>query len=315
MSSLGGPETRFSISIEPDEAGYVGRECPSQECLGYFKVTPGTGLSGQPDCHCPYCGHAAEHNQYFTRAQIEYAKSVALNAVTGALLKDLKRLEFESKPHGAFGIGLSMKVSGRPTPIRYYREEGLETEIICEACSLRYAIYGVFGYCPDCGVHNSLQILAKNLELIGRMLDLAQSEGESVGQAIVANALEDAVAAFDGFGREISRVYGAKATDPAQVGRISFQNLARARRKVEQLFGIDIGVGLGSEEWSLCLRCFQKRHLLAHRLGVVDAEYLRAADDATAMVGRKIRIGSDEVRMLVGALAMLGTYLHDQLKS
>jgi hypothetical protein len=40
-------------------------------------------------------------------------------------------------------------------------------------------IYGVFGYCPDCGEHNSLQILDKNLELVIKMLDMASSaEGE-----------------------------------------------------------------------------------------------------------------------------------------
>ena len=40
-----------------------------------------------------------------------------------------------------------MKVTGQPTPIRYYHEEQLETEVVCEQCALRYMIYGVFGYC------------------------------------------------------------------------------------------------------------------------------------------------------------------------
>ncbi len=29
-----------------DEDGYIGKECPEPECLGYFKITPGTGLTG-----------------------------------------------------------------------------------------------------------------------------------------------------------------------------------------------------------------------------------------------------------------------------
>ena len=35
--------TRFNIPVNADEEGYLGRECPLKECLGYFKLTPGTG--------------------------------------------------------------------------------------------------------------------------------------------------------------------------------------------------------------------------------------------------------------------------------
>ena len=28
------------VTMKADEDGYFGRECPIQECLGYFKVTP-----------------------------------------------------------------------------------------------------------------------------------------------------------------------------------------------------------------------------------------------------------------------------------
>jgi hypothetical protein len=32
------------MPIQPDEDGYVGRECPIKECLGYFKISPCTGI-------------------------------------------------------------------------------------------------------------------------------------------------------------------------------------------------------------------------------------------------------------------------------
>ena len=92
--------------MNTDENGYLGRQCPRAECLGYFKVTPGTGIFGDPHCYCPYCGHKAEQDQFFTDEQIEYAKSVVINRVTSALLKDLKALEFDHKPRGGFGIGI-----------------------------------------------------------------------------------------------------------------------------------------------------------------------------------------------------------------
>ena len=167
--------SQFSISITPDEEGFIGRECPVAECESYFKLQPGTGLTGKDlPIHCPYCGHEAGQNKFFTKAQIEYAKSIVISQVTGALLKDLKTLEFNHRPSGGFGIGISMKVTGQPTPVRHYREKQLETEVVCDTCTLRYMIYGVFGFCPDCGTHNSLQILGKNLELVDKMLAVAE---------------------------------------------------------------------------------------------------------------------------------------------
>ena len=61
-------------------------------------------------CYCPYCGHCGGGNTFFTSEQIEYAKSIVFRKVTEAIHKDLKSLEFENKPQGLFGIGISMKV-------------------------------------------------------------------------------------------------------------------------------------------------------------------------------------------------------------
>ena len=275
---------RVSVPIRPDKDGYLGRECPAKECLGYFKITPGTGIKGPAPCHCPYCGHSGENNTFFTQEQLKYAESVAVRKLTDAIFKDLKSLEFENKPQGMFGIGISLKVKqSPPRPIRHYREKKLETEVVCDKCTLRYAIYGVFGWCPDCGVHNSLQILTKNLELAKKEIKLAESADAELANHLVGDALENVVSAFDGLGREIC---SQKEAD------VSFQNLPAARRKVQQIFGFDFADGLGSGEWDGACRIFQKRHLLAHRMGVVDEEYIQKANDPGAVAGRKIRLGN-----------------------
>ena len=190
------PES-FSIPINPDKDGWVGRECPQSECLGYFKVTIGSGLSGNPECYCPYCGHKGLHNTFWTHEQIEYAKSVVAHEFSKALLADLKELEFDHKPRGAFGIGISMKVQGQPLPIRAYREERLETEVTCAQCTLRYAVYGALAYCSDCGVHNSLQIPDKTLTVVEKTLDLTSTLDTEIAKHIVANALEYIVGSTD----------------------------------------------------------------------------------------------------------------------
>ncbi len=305
---------QFSVSVPADESGMTGRECPVEDCEGYFKIQSGTGLTGKDlPCHCPYCGHCAGHDQFFTKEQIEYAKSVVINKVTGAILKDFKELEFEHRPRGAFGIGISMKVEGHPHPIRYYREKELETEVICDSCTLRYMIYGVFGYCPDCGVHNSLQILTNNLELVERVLVFAETQESAVAEALLANSLEDCVSAFDGFGRETCRIFSKKATDETKAGSLSFQSIERARQRVLDLFGVDFAQFIDPQGWTLVTRCFQKRHLLAHKMSVVDQDYIKATKDLAATVGRKIQIQSAEVRALVAPLQAIGEHLFDSL--
>src|ERR1017187_5311807 len=117
--------------------------------------------------------------------QIGYVKSVALGKIREAVRQELKAMEFNIPPRGPFGIGISLKVKpGAPVPIRWYREKNLETELICNQCGLRYAIYGVFGWCPDCGVHNSLQILGKNLELAMKKLALAESVEKDLAETV-----------------------------------------------------------------------------------------------------------------------------------
>ena len=316
MRNLRNLGSQFSISLPSDEEGLIGRECPVPECEGYFKIQPGTGLKGEDlTCHCPYCGHGAGSDKFFTKAQVEYAKSVVMREVTGAVLKDLESLEFNHRPRGAFGIGISMKVSGQPTPIYHYRETKLETEVVCDRCTLRYTIYGVFGFCPDCAVHNSLQILNKNLELVQKLLAVAQTQEPQVAQHLIENALEDCVSAFDGFGRETCRAFASKAVKPGKAAEIRFQNIVAARDGVREQFGVDFAVTAAPSDWTHILRAFQKRHLLAHKMGVVDESYLSTTGESPSLLGRKVSITGPEVRELVARLQMCGAGLFRSLEA
>jgi hypothetical protein len=300
-----------------DEAGYVGRECPQPECLGFFKIKFGTGLKEAVPCHCPYCGCTDDHSKFWTQEQIGYARSIMLNTVNKALRKDVKEMDRRlrhSSRNSLIKFGVSFK--GRSHPIRYYQEKELETHIICDRCTLQYAIYGVFAYCPDCGIHNSLQILKKNLELAKREIALAKKvEDTDLAEHLIADALENAVSAFDGFGREACRIHAAIASEPAKANNLSFQNLSRVQENLQKLFGLNLAAGLAVEEWTLVVRCIQKRHLLAHKMGVVDEAYLSVTKDSEAIIGRKVSIKWDEVPTLLVYLEKLGGYVFTQLTS
>jgi hypothetical protein len=304
----------FSVPLRPDEKGFLGRECPNLKCEGYFKLKPGTGLPGKDlPCHCPYCGTTEGTNKFFTKEQIEYAKSVVLARVTEAVAKDLKGLEFSQAPVGPFGLGISMKIEAKPVPIFRYREKRLETEVVCDKCTLEYAIYGAFGFCPDCRAHNSRQILGKNLDLCEKLLDVAATLDGELGQHLVDNALEDCVSAFDGFGRETCRVFASKAKEPAKAESVSIQNIAGARKRILDLFGLDFAAGLTPDEWRKVRFAFEKRHLLAHKMRVIDQEYLDATGEPSAKLGKFVSIAAAEVSELMDQLRVLGAGLYDQL--
>lgn len=307
---------QIRIPIPSDEEGFVGRECPAQDCLGYFKIKLGTGLKGENlPCYCPYCGYKDGPDKFWTQDQIEYARSVALSKITQALKQDIQDWgrQLRQSTRKSF-IKLDVQYKGRHHPIRYYQEKELETKIVCDNCTLHYVIYGVFGHCPDCGVHNSLQILNKNLELATKELNLASTvEDQELTTYLLGDALENAVAAFDGFGRETSRIYASFASEPDKVENISFQNLTKANQRLQVLFGFDLMSGLPSSEWDLVSRCFQKRHLLAHKMGIIDEAYINASKDSQAIAGRKVSISAEEITRLIDALRKLGSYFTTHL--
>jgi hypothetical protein len=230
----------------------------------------------------------------------------------GDVRQMLKSMEGPIGPQNGF-IKMSMTLrEGSPVPIFQYREKDLETYVLCEQCTLNFAIYGVFAYCPDCGAHNSLLMLNRNLDLIEKMLAVAKQQEGDIRDQLVADSLENAVSAFDAFGRESVRI--APRPDGQAELTCSFQNLSGANQRLVQAFGIKL-LNLVTEEWKSAVRGFQKRHLLAHTMGVVDHAYIKATSDPSAVIGRKVTITPDEVTELVGILRKLGSALLNALRT
>ena len=308
----------FNIPLPPSRSGYTGRECP--ECGKYFKIVFGTGLTEIEHCYCPYCGFHAHHSHFHTESQIDYARSVVVNKVTGRLNSKLKRMagNINRRSKHSYGLlNITMDVQTSPTRVRYPIESKLETYVECSNCTLKYAVYGVYANCPDCGRHNAVQMLEDNLKTSGKLLELADSSVDAddtlVGK-LISKSLTDAVASFDGFGRAIFETYASKSSFPSQAEKIRFQNLAGARKNIQKHFSFDIAHGLTQVEWASAIRCFQKRHVLEHKSGVVDEEYKAKANDPQAIVGRKVNLSKDEVRRLIDAIRSLGAHIYAELE-
>ncbi len=298
----------IKLRFPTDDKGLVGRECPNNDCTGLFKIKFGTGLEGTDLlCTCPYCGHKASQDEFWTHDQLKLMRSeIKRQVVDPAINQMSQRLERSFRHHR----GVTYKANRIGTSLFRYSETDLETDVTCDSCTLRYAIYGVFAFCPDCGRHNSQQILNKNLDVVERMLAMANDADADVAEKIKEDALENVVSAFDGFGREVCRVNANAASEPAEAKEISFQNVAGAERGLRRLFGFDLASCLQADAWQFVKRSFQKRHPFAHKMGVVDDKYVAKADDPHAVVGRKVVVTVDEILKLAGLVRLLGQSLH-----
>ena len=319
FDSLNALGNQITVAVPKDEDGFLGRECPEDDCKKYFKIKPGTGLTGDGlPCHCPYCGYTGSTNRFWTPEQIEYAESIAFREVYGAVGRDLKQLEFEHKPKpGGFGIGISLKVKpGTPPPIQYYREKALETHVTCNECTLQYAVYGVFGFCPDCGVHNSLQILQRNLEIARRLLALAESQADTeIRRELIEAALKSCVSAFDSFAQARVSTFCAKAHRPEKVSSIRFQNMRAFAAGMKAHFDIDVQRETPADDWMFVHQCFMRRHLLTHTSGVIDQKYRDETGEGRHLLGRRVAVSAADVERLATIVEALGVRLAATLEA
>lgn len=170
-------------------------------------------------------------------------------------------------------------------------------------------------HCPDCGVHNSLQILGKNFDLIEKLLTIAETQETSVSQQLIENALEDCVSAFDGFGRETCRVFAEKAASPKKAAEIRFQNIKGAAERVLEEFDVTFSDVVEPADWVKTQQAFEKRHLLAHKMGVADEAYQKATGASGSVIGRRVSITRDDIHELLLGLRAIGSKLYATLEA
>jgi len=317
----------ISVPIQPDEEGMVGRECPEQNCEKYFKVKNGTGIVNNPAMYCPYCSYRGVPREFFTKEQIEYAKSIAVRHVTDMIGRELKKLERHSFK-GPF-FSMNIKVKSQPAPIRYYVEKQLQENIVCENCKCEYAIYGIFAVCPDCGQHNIFQIFSKNIDLIMKQLcledELYRKFGETNRAEIdslmkdikgktVENACEDAVTVFETFCKRVYELNNHNAVNPALVLQGNpFQSLDRAKEVFFSQFNFDIFHGLTADEIDKLYLLFNKRHILTHNLGIIDQRFLVNTGLRQDILNHKVEISKQEVITSLSTLSKISEAIRNNL--
>lgn len=320
LQNLDGTKISVPVSTGPDADGYCDRQCPAPECEFLFKVHEDDWRNIVRDeaVWCPFCGHEAPATSWWTKEQVENAKEAALAEVkhmmNTAMRRDAERFN-RRQPRRSF-ISMSMKVDAKPKEIVLpaAATDPMQLRITCTECSCRYAVIGSAYFCPSCGHNAADLVFGQSLGTIKATLDNLPSiiaglpnrdVAENTQRLLTEDSLQRVVTAFQ---RYAEAIYDKRPNLP-KVRRNAFQNIDEGSRHWQAAFGNGYESHLSPAELVILKRGFQQRHLLAHREGLVDADYLARTGDQSYREGQRLVIREASVREYLGLVERLGAGL------
>lgn len=306
-----------SVEIESDEKGYIDKQCPNEGCEFIFKVNEDdwSNIFKDEAVWCPFCRYEAPKDQWFTIEQVEHARAEALAVVQGKIHISLR---YEAKkfnrrqPKNSF-ISMSMKVTGGPNrthTIPAKSAELMQLDIQCESCESRFSVIGSAYFCPACG-HNSVtrtfrdslrKVRAKkdSIDIVKYALieSAGKDEAELTCRSLIETCISDGVVAFQKYCEGMYEGYGKAPFN-------AFQRLDQASELWKNAIQKGFDSWLTEVEIELLGILYQKRHLLAHNEGVVDAKYIQKSGDGSYKEGQRIVISAKDIENLVSSLEKL----------
>jgi len=299
---------QVSVPLQGDAEGYLDRECPAQECQFDFKIfgEDWTNIVRTEEVFCPFCGHTAPADQWHTQEQVEAAKKAVVAQLQGrintAMKRDADQWNRRQRPDSF--LRMTMKVNSRPQQVFLppMAAEPMRLKIACPACTCRYAVIGAAFFCPACG-HNAADLMfTQSICAIRNALDALtglraaipdRDIAETTVRLIIENGLQNAITAFQ---RYAEALYATRFPTLPAPRRNAFQNLGEGSSLWHTASGMQYGDHLATAELNALTRYFQQRHLLAHRQGLVDADYIARSADTSYREGQRLVVREASVR-------------------
>lgn len=320
ISSLDGSKVEVPIAAEPDEHGYIDRECPAEECTFTFKVHGEDWRDVVRDeaVWCPFCGEERAADAWWTTEQIESGQQAAL-AKIGDLLKGAMRRDaasFNRRQAKPSFLSMTMRVDARPQTITLPAAASapMELKIACETCQCRFAVIGSAYFCPACGHNGADRVFQQSLRTIVATLDNLDAivaglpdrdSAHNTRRLLMEDSLQRIVTAFQ---RYAEALFG-RDTSPPKARRNVFQNLTEGSALWQQAYGSAYSAHLDARGLDTLKRYFQQRHLLAHCDGIVDADYLAKTSDPVYRAGQRIVVREAAVRECLALVSDLAVGL------
>lgn len=304
----------YNLKIQADSEGYIDKECP--KCKSKFKVFNedlDNRIKSNDKCYCPFCGHVDRYNSWWTTEQLEQARSQAVKKLQydlmGALEEDAQ--VFDGSSNGF--IKITMSVSGEKRFIDFPSEalEEMQQKVVCENCGTRYAVIGAAFFCPCCG-HNSaprifftalskVRTKISNLESIGCAIK-NKDTAKFICQSLIESSISDLVVAL----QRLSECIYHQLSKGKKLKKNVFQRIVDSNELWREICGKDYHDWLSSEEYNLLIKCFQQRHILQHKDGIVDQDYLKNSGDTTYNEGQRLVINIEDIVKYLDVFEKIG---------
>ncbi len=309
------------LPVETDADGYIDRECPNEDCMFQFKVLleDWINLCKDEAVFCPMCGSRSEPaDKFLTTEHEKQAEEQAVDYFGAELNHALERgaRAFNRRqPKNSF-IRMVMKVEGKKwhkplVPLK--AQDVFRLKIECKECGAHFAVVGSAFFCPCCGHSAAVRVfndaMAKieakvsNLERIREAVaEVSEDEAAVTCRSFLESGLTDGVVAFQRVCEELYKKHpNAKPNIPVNV----FQRLQNGSELWKELIGKGYSDFLSSAELERLRVLFQRRHLLAHREGIVDQKYIDRSSDINYDAGQRIVVKEEDVLNMVSIIKKL----------
>jgi uncharacterized Zn finger protein (UPF0148 family) len=300
----------IEVQIGIDDDGYYDRQCPSSNCQADYKVffEDWKNIVRDEQVFCPICKYEAPATEWNTPEQQKYLTEFAtahMQKVIGNALKEDTR-KFNRQQRKGF-IQLSMHYRSSPTPIVIPVEAAdvMQQKFTCENCGCKYASIGAAFFCPACGHNSVLTTFYQTLSTVRQIIDslptlrntLLDSGGLDMAENSIRHILEDTFTRLVGAFQRFTEALFESLPNQANFKRRKnvFQNLDESSTLWQQVKQIGYEQLLPPSDYDELQVLFQKRHLLAHKDGNVDQEYIDKTGDTTYSVGQRLVIREKDV--------------------
>ena len=314
----------FPLTLITDKNGYLDRQCP--KCENIFKINaedwenkihknPGSKM------YCPRCKHFASSAQWNTKEQqkelIEKFSDYRISNLNKRLKKELN--EFKQKYGIEIDVYSDQKKNPWKNPIASIKN--LFTDYTCKECGTKYSVIGSAFFCPCCGYISITDIFEETLNNIEKRLKflpnikslliqlMDKDFAENTNRDMTENCLKDVVSAFQMLASEIYVKLNGKLD-----GLNDFQNLSKGSKLFEKECGYGYEKWLSEDEIKELNIFFHKRHLIVHKNGIINNNYITKSGDATYNVGQRLVIKEQDVLRLISIVKKLGEGLISLVK-
>lgn len=309
--SENGSTVTMHVTLPSDDAGHIGRQCPSCRRLFRMHVEDYDALPDDLRLTCPYCCAEDDHSEFMTKQQLARAEAAAgeyaQQLVAGKLDEMFSGLARRvNSRRGAVRIEYSggSSRSVRPKPLPPIVEEAPIRERRCASCQNRYAVFGEHVACPVCGplpprvvTEDALDAqeaaLAALDQVPSEVLDQLREAGSL--ERTASGALGSVVSILETFLKKtLDRATGGNAVI-AKMGNV-FQRLDDAAQLYRDHLTIDLPAGMGVPNWDRLCLLYGIRHLATHTNGIVDQRHLTRFPARGYTLGQRVTVTLPDAR-------------------